>query len=66
MCSRVYVTVGCTSVCPIDQQQQQQQWLAGLLLSTMWEGDTDQYLQMHCGHHAAGASTQQQMRLVSS
>jgi len=42
---KVYVTVGCPSiclsVCPINRQQQQQR-LAGLLLSALQEGDIDQ------------------------
>jgi len=38
---KVYVTVGCPSICPINRQQQQQR-LAGLLLSALQEGDIDQ------------------------
>jgi len=42
--SRVYVMVKhlsvCLSDCPTDRLQQQ--WLAGLLLSTLWAGDVDQ------------------------
>jgi len=37
MRSRVYVTVGCPSVCPIDRYQQRRP--AGLLLSAVQTGD---------------------------
>jgi len=47
------------SVCPIDRQQQQQ--LAGLLLSIKQVGDIDGQPQPCCRWCSAGASTEQQM-----
>jgi len=48
---------------PIDRQQQRR--AAGLLPSALRAGDIDRQLQVRCGHRAAGAGAQQQLRAAS-
>jgi len=57
MRSRVRVTVGYSSVCPVDRQQQRR--AAGLLLSALRAGDIDidRQLRERCGRRAAGAGS---------
>jgi len=54
MRSRVYVTVGCPSLCPIDRQQQRRP--ASLLLSVMQAGDIDRWLRARCRRQRSAAN----------
>jgi len=59
MRSRVYETVECLPVCPIDQQQQRP--AAGLLLSAPWTRDIDRLL-----HGAPAAGTPYRQRRAAN
>jgi len=59
MRSRVYETVECLPVCPIDQQQQRR--AAGLLLSAAWTRDIDRLL-----HGAPAAGTPYRQRRAAN